>query len=511
MWGAKKIMAIKIQKIATGEVIELKNTGYHEGKPFVFGKGFPSRWAAKYPMFLVTGNILASGSYNKYELNFIDGAGYELIADDKKHAPRPRKPKGQPEPEPTPKDEPTPTEEYTEEYKLEDVENYALECVECGVKPSVVWKEMGKYGDDRKRLFGLLCEKLVLDPNHTLEELDAKMAQRIKPKTEPKEEPKTEPKATFATGSLESGLASVFAPVFNQVAEQIEANIRAKVDAEMSELKRVAEEKARVLKIELPDGREGKVEGLTMEGFDDMVRDLNNGYNIYLYGPAGTGKSHTAKQLAEALGLPFYELNQVEFAHEVCGYGDASGKFVSTPAYEAATKGGLLFFDEWDRSAQAATTVVNTMLANRRFTFPVIGNVEMHPNFRVVAAGNTTMSGADNNYVAANVIDASSRDRFIFYKTDYDERIELPVMARGDKELVEFMQELRRGIKASNIQMVASMRSTKYLKEHEANKKTALERGLLKGMDAEDIRVVAEHMNMEGNSWYNALKELGWS
>lgn len=329
------------------------------------------------------------------------------------------------------------------------------------------------------------------------------------PEPEPKPQPEQKP-ATFNATGLEGGLAQVFAPVFQQVAAQIEANIRANVDAEMVDLKRVAEEKARTLKIELPDGTKTKVEGITMDGFDDMVRDLDAGYAVYMYGPAGTGKSHTAKQLADALGLPYYELNQVEFAHEVAGYGDASGKYVPTPLYEAVTKGGLLFFDEFDRSAQSATTIVNTLLANRRFTFPVIGNVEAHPNFRVVAAGNTTMTGASNEYVAANVIDASSRDRFIFYKTYYDERIELPVMAGGDKELVDFMQDLRQSIEKSHIQLVASMRATKYLHTHDNNKRTALERGLFKGMDAEDIRVLYNNLSTKGltTSWADAMNTL---
>lgn len=319
-----------------------------------------------------------------------------------------------------------------------------------------------------------------------------------------------QPAPAFNVTGLEGGLVQVFAPVFQQVAEQIGANIRAKVAAEMADLKRVAEEKARSLKIELPDGTKTKVEGLTMDGFDDMVRDLAAGYAVYMYGPAGTGKSHTAKQLAEALGLPYFELNQVEFAHEVAGYGDASGKYVPTPLYEAVTKGGLLFFDEFDRSAQSATTIVNTLLANRRFTFPVVGNVEAHPNFRVVAAGNTTMTGASNEYVAANVIDASSRDRFIFYKTCYDERIELPEMARGDKELVDFMQDLRQSIEKSHIPMVASMRATKYLHAHDNNKRIALERGLFKGMDAEDIRVLYNNLSSKGlaTSWADAMNEL---
>lgn len=326
------------------------------------------------------------------------------------------------------------------------------------------------------------------------------------------EQPKTDTTqpTAFNVSGLEGGLAQVFAPVFQQVAAQIEANIRANVDAEMSDLKRVAEEKARTLKIELPDGTKTKVDGITMEGFDDMVRDLAAGYAVYMYGPAGTGKSHTAKQLAAALGLPYYELNQVEFAHEVAGYGDASGKYVPTPLYEAVTKGGLLFFDEFDRSAQSATTIVNTLLANRRFTFPVVGNVEAHPNFRVVAAGNTTMTGASNEYVAANVIDASSRDRFIFYKTYYDERIEKPVHAQNDAELVTFMQDLREAIKKSHVSLVASMRATQYLKARENNKRTALERGLFKGMDAEDIRVLYSNLSTKGlaTSWATAMNEI---
>lgn len=325
-----------------------------------------------------------------------------------------------------------------------------------------------------------------------------------------KDEPTPAPQPKFEVGGLEGGLAQVFAPVFNQVAAQIEANIRAKVDAEMRELKRIADTKARKLEITLPDGKKTKVEGLTMDGFDDMVKDLAAGYNIYMYGPAGTGKSHTAKQLAAALGVPYYEINQVEFAHEVTGYGDATGRYVSTPLYEAVVNGGLCFFDEFDRSAQSATTVVNTLLANRRFTFPVIGNVEAHPNFRVVAAGNTTMTGASNEYVAANVIDASSRDRFIFYKTYYDERIELPVMAKDDKDLVTFMQELRKAADMSHVQLVASMRATDYLKNHENDKVNALQRGLFKGMEPEDIRILYNHLSTKGmnTEWAKTMEYM---
>lgn len=246
--------------------------------------------------------------------------------------------------------------------------------------------------------------------------------------------------------------------------------------------------------------------------FDDMVADVRDGFSVYLYGPAGTGKSHTAKQIAEALGLEYYELTQLQFAHEIKGYGDAAGRYVETPAYKAVTRGGLLFLDEWDRSALEATTTINTLLANGRGDFPVIGNVQAHPNFRVVAAGNTTMQGADDEYTAAQQIDASSRDRFIFYKVDYDERVELsPSIANGDTELVKFMNGVRAAIATTHIKIVASYRATKYLKSRsDRDLVKVLQRGLLKGMEQDDIRMLVANIPAEAmaTKWGRALRKL---
>lgn len=453
----------KYKNLQTGEIVEVKNTVIRNGEPWFFNKTAKvgEKWLSKRPMFSGQSDEM-TGTAPNLAIRMILADGWVIDTSKPERKPRAAKVR-QPEPEQPQPEQPKETE-------------------------------------------------VPEQPQPTQPEPVQPEQPQPQPQTQPViEQPApTFPAPTFNVAGLEGGLAQVFAPVFQQVASQIEANIREKVATEMADLKRVAEEKARCLKIELPDGTKTKVEGVTMDGFDDMVRDLSSGYAVYMYGPAGTGKSHTAKQLADALGLPYYELNQVEFAHEVAGYGDASGKYVGTPLYEAVTKGGLLFFDEFDRSAQSATTIVNTLLANRRFTFPVVGNVDAHPNFRVVAAGNTTMTGASNEYVAANVIDASSRDRFVFYKTYYDERIELPVMAGGDKELIDFMQDLRQSIEKSHIQLVASMRATKYLHAHDNNKRTALERGLFKGMDAEDIRVLYNNLSSKGlaTSWSDAMNEL---
>jgi hypothetical protein len=355
-------------------------------------------------------------------------------------------------------------------------------------------------------------EKLNNEPKDTDTDTDneteAEVVETVEVEETPTPTPAPTPTPTFEAGGLEGGLAAVFAPVFNNVASQIEASIRAKVDKEIKELKTIAEEKARRIEIVLPDGRETEVTGATIPEFDDILQDVSEGINVYMYGPAGSGKSHTAKQIAEALGLPFYETNQLEFAHEVTGYGDASGRYVPTPFYEAVVNGGLFFFDEFDRSSQQVTTVINTVLANRRYTFPVIGNVEAHPNFRCIAAGNTAMCGADMEYTAAQLIDASSRDRFVFYEIGYSRQVELPIHAQNDERLYAFMDALRKAIEKTNIQLLASPRSTAYLKRREANKAKALKHGLIKGaINKDDVRNLYENMEVH-NEWTDALLEL---
>ena len=138
-----------------------------------------------------------------------------------------------------------------------------------------------------------------------------------------------------------------------------------------------------------------------------MLNDVRDGYNIYLYGAAGSGKSHTAEQIADALGLAFYGQTTIQFAHDVRGYGDAGGNFVDTPFFKAFAHGGLYFQDEYDRSNTEAAIVLNSALANGWYDFPVIGRVNAHPDFRFMAAGNTLMTGADEEYVSGQVQDAS--------------------------------------------------------------------------------------------------------
>ena len=249
--------------------------------------------------------------------------------------------------------------------------------------------------------------------------------------------------------------------------------------------------------------------------YDDILQDVADGYYPYLWGAAGSGKSHTAEQIARDLGLTFYGQTTIQFAYDVKGYGDAGGKFVDTPFFKAFAdeahggKGGLYHQDEYDRSYPEAAVVLNTALSNGYYDFPVIGRVEMHPNFRFMAAGNTNLKGASDGYVAANELDASSRDRLVCYECGYNHDVELNAIAKGDANLVAFVEDLRNAIKKSGIQHIVSYRATAYMESRKDWDKTkVLRRKTLAGLNTDQIRLIYGYLTVTSNEWAVAMYEL---
>lgn len=243
--------------------------------------------------------------------------------------------------------------------------------------------------------------------------------------------------------------------------------------------------------------------------FDKMVEDLRDGDYIYMHGPAGCGKTHTAKQLADALGIPFYSQTTIQFAHDVKGYGSADGKYIGTPFYEAFAHGGLYHQDEYDRSYPEAAIALNTALANGYFDFPVIGRVEAHPDFRFCASGNTTMKGADDEYVSGQVQDASSIDRFAcFYAVGYDHALEVHVTE--DEETVLFCEDVRNAIRETGIKHVVSYRASKYMAKERcrADRESTLVRCTFKGLEVDEMRIIYGALKNKDNAWAKSLAKV---
>lgn len=191
--------------------------------------------------------------------------------------------------------------------------------------------------------------------------------------------------------------------------------------------------------------------------FDDVCAMVRESVPVYLWGPAGSGKNHICEQIARELGLDFYYTNTVTQEYKLTGFMDAGGRYVETDFYRAFKNGGLFMLDEMDASCPDALIVLNSALANRYFAFPC-GTVKAHPDFRVIAAGNTLGTGATEQYNGRTKIDAATLDRFLVEFMDYDPRVEVK-LAAGNTEVLSFIRDLRRASKQTGVNVVLGYRA----------------------------------------------------
>ena len=228
---------------------------------------------------------------------------------------------------------------------------------------------------------------------------------------------------------------------------------------------------------------------------------------VYLAGPAGSGKNFTVEQVAGELGLDFYFTNSVQQEYGLTGFIDAGGTYHETEFFRAFTKGGVFFLDEMDASIPEVLVLLNAAIANGYFEFPT-GKVNCHDEFRVVAAGNTVGSGADEQYTGRMCLDQATLDRFIIVEFDYSEKVELQ-LAKGNKELVAFVRGLRADANNKGIRTTFSYRCIMMVTKLEG--KLSLEEiitiAVLKGMDKDTLRTLNPAVQ-ETSKYVKALKKI---
>ena len=226
---------------------------------------------------------------------------------------------------------------------------------------------------------------------------------------------------------------------------------------------------------------------------------------VYLYGPAGTGKTSVCISIAKKLGLKFYFSASVTQEHKLTGFVDANGKYNDTPFFHAFTEGGLFLIDEMDNSAPEVLTLLNAAIAQRMFVIPKYGVVKAHPDFRIIAAGNTLGTGADSEYVSRVQLDSATLNRFIPVSFDYSLAIEKAIAK--DDELVDFVHSLRDAISESGISYVISYRNITYynkLKEV-LPENEALKVAFTGYMDNDNLSMVAA--NLDSCNRYSKMLE----
>ena len=238
-----------------------------------------------------------------------------------------------------------------------------------------------------------------------------------------------------------------------------------------------------------------ELKGLQHEKFETVLKFVANDEPVFLTGPAGSGKNYICKQVAEALGLNFYFSNAVTQEYKLTGFTDAMGNYQPTQFYKAFTEGGVFMLDEMDASIPEVLVILNAAIANRYFDFPApIGYKEAHPDFRVVAAGNTTGHGADYEYVGRNQLDGASLDRFAIVDIDYSVTIENGLAV--DTAVADFCREFRNASKKVGVGIIVSYRAIGRLAKMSQilNLDEALKTCLVKDLDKDDLNMIIKEL-----------------
>ena len=312
-------------------------------------------------------------------------------------------------------------------------------------------------------------------------------------------------------------VANIFASLQNEaynngykVAQDEAAAKIENLTAQVEELKNRPTTSGTVINITI-DGKktETKVNGIVNPKFARILKYLANGENVYMYGPAGTGKNVTAKQCAEALDMPIFYNNTIYTKYDLCGYMDANGQYVPTTFYNfmKAPK-GLYFMDEYDNSQSSALVCFNDVLEDKKYTFPNGETLYLDENHKIIAAGNTNGQGATEEYNDRYVIDESNRSRFMFVSVTYDPAVEKSIVGEST-DILDFINDLRRVRDLLNIKLILGYREIKRLKTYEDDDDLPelFDNMLLKGMEQDTINEIAARL--EGvTKWHTAFKSL---
>lgn len=237
--------------------------------------------------------------------------------------------------------------------------------------------------------------------------------------------------------------------------------------------------------------------------FADLLLYCKARLNVMLVGPAGSGKTTAANQIAKALSLPVVieSCGPQMSKWDLVGFKTADGSFTEGIFNDAFENGGVVLLDEIDSSNGEVLTTANNIAAVPVGGIVTFGgrNVTRHPDFILIAGANTWGDGASDQY-QRQVLDAATLDRFVGLAWGYDEELEFFAAGEGSEEWVRFVQKVRKACERVGSRRLvtprASIMGAQALRAGQSRRK--VERDVVfKGWSDDEIRTIKASLRTE--------------
>lgn len=254
---------------------------------------------------------------------------------------------------------------------------------------------------------------------------------------------------------LEPKLEAKVSSKANATLAQVETNANAVLSVVTDALAELKANKPVVLEVKKLDGAVTKVENGHYL-LPRLIKLLASGFNLYLWGPAGSGKTTAAMWAAVALKWlsEIDTLDPTTFRSMVQGYMTPQGEPVHTTFTRCWTEGKVYVADETDNAPGHVQTLFNSALANGHAPL-AWGNVARKEGFGFVGTGNTP-GRPTREFPDRKPMSAAFADRLYFMHWPLDPAIEcraaglaIPAMPVVEpktcsaKDWVTFVRKLR--------------------------------------------------------------------
>lgn len=250
------------------------------------------------------------------------------------------------------------------------------------------------------------------------------------------------------------------------VVEFVKLKCDADFDKHLSGIVNEAVKKLTPNYVKIGDRKQVKIEGRTHKAFEECLFLAQHHRQMFISGPAGSGKTTLGEQIAKAFGIQFAFINcsaGMSEAH-LLGRMLFDGTYVPSDFIELYEKGGVFLMDEVDAADANTLLTINSALANGIVAVPnrkENAHAKRHKDFILIASGNTWGSGSFE-YHGRNHLDAAFLDRFAMSRIfiDYDKKLEKEFCA-SCPELANVIWKIRSEVTKNKVRKIVSTRAFK--------------------------------------------------